>query len=191
MKHLLSAAVIAALLAGAVSVRADDSGNSQTGGPPFGGPNAAGMAAMQQAHAKLEQLHAQARVSMLNALSPAHRNLLAQVVGQLVISPSPDLAAGAKALDTNLTPVEAKSVLNVQTSFDQQARQIMESVRQQMRGGMQGSQGPHGQYAMRGMAPPEETPTDAGLVLLGMAGRTLDPHAGHPMGFMGGPPPGN
>jgi hypothetical protein len=158
----------------------------------MGGPDPAAMAAMQQAHAKMEQLHAQARVSMLNSLTSAHRNLLGQVVGQLVIAPSPDLAAGAKELDANLTPAEAKSVLNVATSFEQQARQIMDSVRQQMRGGMQNGQGPHGQYAMRGMTPPDETPTDPGMVLLGMAGRTLDPHAGGPVMLMrGGPPPGN
>ena len=40
------------------------------------------MAAMEQMHAQMKQLHLQARAQILGALTPAHRALLANVVGQ-------------------------------------------------------------------------------------------------------------
>ncbi|MBV8163521.1 MAG: hypothetical protein JOZ91_04580 [Candidatus Eremiobacteraeota bacterium] len=177
MKHLASVFIAAALAATPLIVRADDtSANGQ--------PNAAAMSVMQQTHAKMEQLHAQARLSMLNALTPAHRTLLANVVGQLVIAQSPDTVAAARQLDASLSPNESRAVLSISASFEQQARQLMQSARQQLEasgagapgGGMHGM-GPEG---MHGMGTSQQ-PNDAGSVLLGMAARALaPPHAWGP-----------
>lgn len=178
MKYLLSAALAATLLASAVAARADN-----VGGPPPP-PNSAAMTIMEQTHAKMEQLHSQARLSMLNALSPAHRTLLAQIVGQLVIAPTPDLSAAAKTLDASLAPGEARTVLNISASFEQQAQQIMEASRKQLESTMPAG-GPHGPYAMHGMGMRmgDQTQNDPGMVLLSMAGRTLGTFQ-----FIAGPP---
>jgi hypothetical protein len=178
MKYFLSAALAATVLATAVAARADNPG----GPPPPANP--AAMTIMEQTHAKMEQLHSQARLAMLNALSPAHRSLLAQIVGQLVIAPTPDLGAAAKTLDASLAPGEASAVLNVSTSFEQQARQIMEASRKQMESAMPEGP-PHGAYIMHGMGMQMggQTQNDPGMVLLSMAGRTLGTFQ-----FIAGPP---
>jgi len=177
MKHLASVFLAAALVATACIARADDTSST-------GQPNAAAITVMQQTHAKMEQLHAQARLSMLNALTPAHRTLLATIVGQLTIAASPDTSAAARQLDASLSPAESRAVLSISASFEQQARQLMQSARQQLEasgvgppgGGMRGMGG-EGMHAMHSM--PE--PNDAGTVLLGMAARALaPPHAWGP-----------
>ncbi len=179
MKYFLSAFIASVVFVAAAGARADDTGTPP--GPP-------GMAIMQQTREKVDQLHAQARVSMLNALSPAHRTLLAQVVGQLVIAQSPDLAAAAKQIDAQLSPAESKSVLSISSSTAQQVQQVLEAARQQMQQSMQGGygQGSYGQggyghrpYGMRGgmngLSSSDDTAqTDAGTALLSMAGRTLN-----------------
>jgi len=123
---------------------------------------------MEQAHAKVEQLHSQARLAMLNALSPAQRATLAQIVGQLAISPNPDPTAAAKQIDASLTPAQAKTILSISTSLHQQARQLMEAARKQMMGAMPARGGPeHPQFFMKSIHPGgEQWETDAGMTLL-------------------------
>ena len=186
MKHLLSALIAFALIA-PVAALADDASDAS----PLNSP---GMAIMQQAREKIDQLHAKARTSMLGALSPAHRTLLAQLVGQLAVAPSPDTAGAAKQLDASLAPAEAKSIVDISTSSEQQVQQVMEDARNQMQASMpQGGPG-QGRYGgMRGMnamGGGGQAQTDPGMILLAMAGRTLTSGTITTMQMSGGPGPG-
>jgi hypothetical protein len=181
MKHLASVFIAATIMAIPLVASADQTSVGQ--------PSAAAMTIMQQTHAKMEQLHSQARLSMLNALTPAHRTLLANIVGELVISASPDAAAAARQLDASLSPGEARAVLNISSSFEQQAKQIMEASRQQLEAsGIGPPSGIHamgaGPEGMRAWAAAQQ-PNDAGTVLLGMAARTLGPHHGFGLAMPG------
>ncbi len=186
MKYRAIPVVLAvALLTTATVCKADD-----TGVPPT--PNPAMMQIMQQSHARMEQLHSQARLSMLNALTPAHRNLLAQVVGQLAIAPNPDMAAAAKQLDANLSQGEARAILSISSSLEQQSRQIMESTRQQMMSAMPAGSSGHGPWMQRGDkmyvgTASEQWRTDPGMILLNTAARPGGMGEFHIM--MGVPPP--
>jgi hypothetical protein len=144
-------------------------------------------ATMQQARAKTELLHAQARIAALNALTPAHRTLLAQVVGQLAIAPNPDVAGAARSIDNALTQNEGRSILNIASSLESQSRQIMEAAHQQMMAanpnGPQGRGGPWmGGAGMpgyhQGMQGAQRVENDPGMILLMMS-----THALQPMGF--------
>jgi len=179
MKNLLPALVAAAMFVSPLAARAD-----QPGGPnPQANP--AAVQAMEQAHAKMEQLHSQARLAMLNTLSPAQRATLAQVVGQLAIAPSPDLAAAAKQIDASLSQAQAKNILCIKASLHQQARQVMEAVHQQMMSAMPG--GPaHGQVGMThmhsGNEQNEQGENDAGMILIKMATHSSEHGEFHHMG---------
>ncbi len=85
---------------------------------------------MQQTGQQMQALHTQARAKVLGALSPAHRALLAQVVGALAIAPNPDPQAAARQLDAALSPGEAQAVVSAHTAAMQQAHQLMESAHQ-------------------------------------------------------------
>ena len=86
-------------------------------------------AAMRQMHDQMKQLHLQARAQMLSALSPAHRALLANIAGQLAISPNPDRAAAARALDAALSQGESRSIMTTATGARTQQRALMEAAR--------------------------------------------------------------
>lgn len=85
---------------------------------------------MTQTHQQLEQLHTQARSKMLGDLTPAHRSLLAQVVGSLAISPNPDRDAAVRQLNAALTSGEAQAIVSTHTAAMQQMHNIMESSHQ-------------------------------------------------------------
>lgn len=165
MRNLLPAVLATALLISPLAVRAD-----QPGGPPPPPPldNPAAFQAFEQAHAKVEQLHAQARQAMLNSLSPAQRATLAQIVGQLAIAPNPDVTAAAKQVDASLSPAQAKNILSISTSLHQQARQLMETAHKQMMSAMPPPGGPeHRQFVMKNLHPgSEQWENDAGMILL-------------------------
>jgi hypothetical protein len=159
MKNIIPAALAAALILVPLGAGADplDAPNSSQ--------NPAASQAFAQVHARIDQLHAQARVSALNALTPAHRNLLAQVVGQLAISPNPDVASAARVLDTNLGPSEGQALVSISTSLRQQTQQLMATARQQMINSLPpGSQPTHKVRPMGvGLS---QTQNDPGLILL-------------------------
>jgi len=186
----------AAILAIAISTLpcialADQDGNA-TPSPQM----RAAFSVMEQARAKMEQLHAQARLAALNSLTPAHRALLAQVVGQLAIAANPDVSAAARSLDNVLSQNEGRSILNISSSLESQSRQIMEAARQQMMaanpngqagpggpGGPGGPPGPGGPWMgahgfHEGMQGPQNTTPDPGMILL-----LMSTHALQPMGF--------
>jgi hypothetical protein len=79
--------------------------------PPAPGP-------MQQQ----ETLHKQFRAKILGLLTPAHRNLLALLAGQLAISANPDPHAVIQKLDAALSSSEKQAILNAAQSFMLQER---------------------------------------------------------------------
>ncbi len=173
MKRLLVPAVLAAALTIAPALSLADESNGAPQPPP-------GFAIMEQAHSKVEQLHSQARLSMLNALTPAHRTLLAQVVGQLAIAANPDAAAASRQLDASLSPTESRTIVSINTSLEQQTRTIMESAHQQMMKSLPpGDQGPGGEHHMgyfREARPGEpQMQNDPGMILLATAARSVGP----------------
>jgi len=136
---------------------------------------------IEQAHARVEQLHAAARLSVLNNLTQAHRNLLAQIVGGLAIAPNPDFAAAGKTLDANLSPAEARAILSIASSLEQQTRQLMSQAHQQAMNAMQ--QDPTTKeehtvdmhYAPAPSAAQQAWRTDPGFILLHMAVPPMGP----------------
>jgi len=143
------------------------------------------MQIMEQTHQQLDQLHTQARAHILGSLTPAHRTLLAQVVGELAISANPDRDAAAHQLDAALSPAEAQSILATHNALKAQAESIMQnSFKQtqsvftaQQRAQMEQGGPQHGEHMMIAsghgpegdeMGEAHETPT-AGMILLGLA----------------------
>lgn len=157
-------------------------------------PNPAVFQVMEQTHAQMEKLHGEARLAMLNSLSAAHRNTLAQVAGELTIAPNPDPASAARQLDATLTAGEAKSILNISASFEQQAHQLMESAHQQMIKAMPAGTPTHGPWGMHdqgtrsGVRTGAQWSTDPGMILL-MTTRSAGFEGFHhmPMGAAPGP----
>jgi hypothetical protein len=161
------------IVIGALIVTTDALADTSVNQPP---PQMdAGFQYMQQAHVKVEQLQAQARVAALNTLSPAHRNLLAQVAGQLAISANPDVNAAVRTIDNALTAAEGRAIVGISTSLQIQSQQVMEAARQQML-----AANPHGMpqgAVMRSgnmMYRASET-TDPGLLLLQMSMGVVQP----------------
>ena len=145
--------------------------------PPDQGPP--GLPAFKQVHDQVDKARAQARTTMLNALSAQHRALLAQVVGDLAIAQTPDVNAAAKTLDGALSSAESKAVLDASKALDQQVRQIVESARPpdaEIEGGAMGNR----MYVGASQGP------SAGMILLSTA---LPPMGQRFMLRFGGPPP--
>jgi Spy/CpxP family protein refolding chaperone len=85
---------------------------------------------MTQTHQQLEQLHTQVRSKVLGDLTPAHRSLLAQVIGSLAISPNPDHDAAVRQLNAALSPGEAQAVVSTHSAAMAQMKALMESAHQ-------------------------------------------------------------
>ncbi|MBV9270312.1 MAG: hypothetical protein JO165_04405 [Candidatus Eremiobacteraeota bacterium] len=109
----------------------------------------------EQLHTQMQQIHTAERAQILAALTPAHKALLANVVGQLAVAPTPDYEAAAKRLDAALTPGERQTILNAAAN----ARARSEAL---MQGAM--PMGGPGETMKRMSAPP-----DAGHILLHLA----------------------
>lgn len=176
MKRFIFAILAVALLSVPAAVLADDNG------PPAPTPQMqAAFQNLEQAHARVEQLHSQARLAMLNTLSLAHRTLLAQIVGQLAISPNPDVNAAARTLDAALSQSEGRSILSIASSLESQSRQIMDAAHQQLMnagppmGSASGQGMGHPMFVHREIGGPEKQVTDPGLLLLGMSVHGIEP----------------
>jgi hypothetical protein len=178
----LTAAIMAIALSTLPCIALADQNGYSTPSPQMH----AAFSAMEQAHAKVEQLHAQARLLALNALTPAHRALLAQVVGQLAISANPDVNGAARSIDKALTQNEGRAIVNISASLESQSRQIMDAARQQMMaanpggpgqsgpgGGWMGGPGAHAFH--QDTSGPQGASTDPGMILLLMTTHPLMP----------------
>ncbi len=87
---------------------------AQNGAPPAPGaapPRYSDRGPMSQVRGQVENIRRQERDKVLAALTPAHRQLLATIAGQMAISQSPDPRAAAAQLDAALTPGEKQTVL--------------------------------------------------------------------------------
>ena len=118
-------------------------------GPPMGG-----------GYEQMQQARQQFRAQVLAALTPAHRQLVASVIGSLAVAEHPNPQAAAKQLDAALSGSEKNAILAADKQMHDQMQQMFD-------------QSGRGRYGGRGG---DETP-DAGQILLtlgqvgGMRGR--------------------
>jgi len=182
-------------------------------------PSPAMRAAMQQARQQMEQIHLQARNQMLASLSPAHRTAVANIIGQMAISPNPDMAVAARQIDALLSQPEGQAILRThsqamtatQTLRTQMRTQFENSLTPDQRAQMEARRAQFAQAHPNGMPQRAARPgaTDPGAILLrnltGGAGRGMHGGPGGPGGPGGisdapdwpggmdaadGPPPG-
>jgi hypothetical protein len=140
----------------------------------------------QQMHADMQQmmkLHQQFRAQVLGALTPAHKQLYASVVGGLAIAASPDPRAAAKQLDAALSPGETTAILNANKQF----MASMKSLHAQMMANHPWPKPSGSPWPKRSHGPHTRPAPDAGRILLGMAGshggmmmHRMGPGMGHP-----------
>ncbi|MHB1552241.1 MAG: hypothetical protein ACYCX6_13755 [Vulcanimicrobiaceae bacterium] len=74
-------------------------------------PNPAMRQQMKQMHRQMLQIRRTERAQMLEALTPAHRALLASIAGQLATSTQPNLRSAQQQLDAALSPTESQAIL--------------------------------------------------------------------------------
>lgn len=114
----------------------------------------------KQMHRQMKQIRIAERTQILAALSPADKSLLAQVVGQLAVSPTPDIRGAVARLDAALSSSEKQEIVSAAQSAHTQMRNDMQALRKSM------PHAPAGHPAMRAKA--ARTP-DAGRILLHIA----------------------
>jgi hypothetical protein len=135
----------------------------------------------QQMRANFEQmrkLHDQFRAQVLGALTPEHRQLLAQVVGNLAVADHPDRKAAAAQLDAALSPGEKSAILGAANQMRDQMKSLMANM-------------PKPPGAMQ--HPPNQkrehrTPTAGGILLMATGEHGMMGGRGF-RGGPGGPPP--
>lgn len=115
-------------------------------------PNPAMRQQFRQMRAQMDTIRTTERSAILGALTPAHKALLASVVGQLATSVSPDVDAAATQLDHALSPGEKTAIV----SAAQNARSRQRSLMTPNAGNWHGAR------------PTQRTP-DAGRILLQLA----------------------
>ncbi len=140
-------------------------------GPP-GTPNPQMRQQMESMHKQMEQIHTQERSQVLGALTPAHKQLLATIAGQLATSTTPDYRGAAQQLDAALTSSEKQTILTASQSAREKMRAQMETMRKQMQqmGGAPGGRGGPPMMMQAGGGPEgaQRIPT-AGSILLRVA----------------------
>jgi hypothetical protein len=183
MKRAVATLSLALLVVPALAL-ADD-------GPPPPAPEGAAQntqirSEMHQLRAQVEQMHQQARAQMLGSLSAAHRQLLANVVGQLAIAATPDREAAARQLNAALSSGEQQSIVRIHQNLRTQSKALMQNARAQMQAANPSGAGTNGmQQHPNGPVPNmQRPPQDAGHILLGMGSM----HGG--MDMLRGPGPG-
>jgi hypothetical protein len=110
---------------------ADEAGPPPDAAPPAAGwkPSPERMADMRQMRSELESVHQQARLQMLGALTPQHREQFAAIVGQLAIAATPDVEVAAKQIDTMLSVREARAVLAAESTARADSKALMDQER--------------------------------------------------------------
>ncbi len=158
------------------------------GGAPWPRPDSG---QMRQNMQQIEAMHKQFRAKILGSLTPAHRNLLASIAGQLAVSTNPDPKAAIQKLDAALTGGEKQAILSVAQSFMSQQRAMREQAFAKMRAANPDMPSPRPRPS--GMLRTHRTP-DAGALLLMIATGGEGPGMGMHGGFMHarefGPPGG-
>ncbi len=169
---------------------------AQAGPPPdvaaMPSPNPQALAAMQQSRAQLEALRTQTRTRLLTTLTPAHRAMFANVIGQLALSIQPNATAAATQLDAVLSPAEKQSVLAIEAAQRANAKAIMDQTRAAFEAGLTADQRARMDQHRAQMDAARQshaggmtrTP-DAGMILLRTLGN-IGPAFGHPGPHMDG-----
>ena len=136
--------------------------------------------ARRQIFEQMEKIHRAERTQVLAALSPAHRQLLASIVGEMAIAENPDHKAAAARLDAALSPSEKNAVLAAHNAAMTQMHDAMHAMMMQMPK-PQGSARPHPTWS----GGERHTPTAGELALMVAMG-----HGGEygRMPFPPGPP---
>jgi len=124
---------------------------------------------------KLTQEQRAFQQSMLAALTPAHRQLLAQIVGELVIAQNPDPQSATRRLNAALSPREAQNVVRIEQAKDKAMLQHFQQLAAES--------GAHSNVMFHGMPPSSSTVmsvrasapfgNDAGSILLRTAASAL------------------
>jgi hypothetical protein len=143
--------------------------------PPPPGMSPEMASRMRQMREQMEKIHRTERAQVLAALSPAHRALLASLVGGLAVAANPDPKAAAAKLDAALSPGEKSAVQKIHDATHAQMRNMMKQMAQNRPQGAQKAQ-------FREM--PQRHKPSAGQLVLEIAGSGMHPHN---MFFMGGP----
>jgi hypothetical protein len=157
-------------------------------------PSPQARALMQQSRAQLAQIRQTVRVRMLAALTPAHRTMLANAVGNLVLAVNPDPRAVAAQLDAVLAPAEKQAIIAIDAAGRTSSRAIMQQQRAAFESTLSADQkariaARQAQMAAYRQSHPRPTRVpDAGMIAL----RTLGAVGRERMGEFGppGPPPG-
>jgi hypothetical protein len=117
---------------------------------------------MRQTMQQQEAMHKQFRAKVLGALTPAHRNQLAAVIGQLAISASPDPQGAIKKIDAFLSSGEKQAILNAAQTFMAQQRAQMQAMMAKVRAANPNFPSPR---PMRSGEPKVRHTPDAGALL--------------------------
>jgi hypothetical protein len=130
-------------------------------------------------------LHKQFRAKVLAAITPAHRNLLASLVGQLAISSNPDPRGAIAKLDAALSSGEKQAILSAAQSFRSQMRAAREAAMAKLRAANPNMPSPRPMPS--GMQRERRTPDAGALLFMIVAGGPgpgmMGPHMfGRPMG---------
>lgn len=123
------------------------------------------------------QLHDQLRSQILSGLTPVHRRAIAAEIGNLVISPNPDIDAAAKQIDAILSPGERQRILEAHAAYASQARQLHEQMKSQLQSQMPNAHPSTRDHMMTAAMQPEMR--DPGWILL----RALPPYEHSMMGM--------
>jgi hypothetical protein len=135
---------------------------------------------LDQFRQQADQLHQQMRSQILASMSSVHLREVGVAIGQLAISPNPDVQTAARQIDRILSPAERQRILALHTSFGSQMRQLHEQMRSQIQSEMPaGMNHPMMDRPKNGMM--HGMMSDAGSVLL----MALSPHSMMDM-MMGG-----
>jgi hypothetical protein len=116
---------------------------------PASGVSAATITGAVHMFSQVQATQRAARAAMLAALTPAHRELVSRVVGELAVAPDPNIDAAARQLDASLSPAEVRAIGNAEAQSRSQIvgaagelqssitpaqrRQMMEQAAQAMR----------------------------------------------------------
>jgi hypothetical protein len=85
--------------------------------------------AMRANFQQIRTLAKQYRTQVLGALTPAHKQLYASVVGNLAIAASPDPRAAAEKLDAALSTGEKTAIVNADSQFRSAIKTQFEAMR--------------------------------------------------------------
>jgi hypothetical protein len=160
-KHFLAIAL--ALVALPAAALADPNGTTTAPSPLTPAQRQAISSQRRAFFQKEMQMHQQLRSQILDALSPDHRTAVADAIGQMVISASPDPAATAKQIDGLLSSGEQQRIVDLHSSFVSQSQTLMQQMRQQMQS--QGA-GTHGNWTSPPRSAPPPGANDAGNIVL-------------------------